>query len=161
MDRRHQQRFEALLREHQMIVIKVAALYARSAEDRHDLAQEICAQLWRAFPAYDEQRRFSTWMYRIALKVAISQARREQGAAGDRVESLGARHLETIADGERIAEQVVEQDERLTALHAFIARLDPLNRALILLYLDDRNHAEIADVLGNGRAWRLAWPAWA
>jgi RNA polymerase sigma factor (sigma-70 family) len=141
--RQHQQRFAALLQEHRRIVFKVAGLYSRSAADREDLVQEISAQLWRSFAAYDEARaKFSTWMYRIALNVAISQARRWHEA--DRLEPLDTHHLETVGGGEPIA----EQDERLAALHAFIGQLDPLNRALILLYLEDRSYAEMADILG-------------
>lgn len=141
--RQHQQRFESLLHEHRKIVFKVAGLYSRSAADRDDLVQEISAQLWRSFANYDESRaKFSTWMYRIALNVAISQARRWPDA--DRFEPLEAHHLETVGGGEAIP----EQDERLTALYAFIGRLDPLNRALILLYLEDRNYTEMAEILG-------------
>ena len=141
--RQHQQRFELLLHEHRRIVFKVAGLYSRSVADRDDLAQDISAQLWRSFASYDESRaKFSTWMYRIALNVAISQARRWPDA--DRFEPLETHHLETVGGGEPIA----EQDERLQALHAFIGKLDPLNRALILLYLEDRNYAEMAEVLG-------------
>ncbi len=141
--RQHQQHFERLLHEHRRIVFKIASLYSRSAADRDDLAQEISAQLWRSFGGYDEARaKFSTWMYRIALNVAISQARRWPEA--DRFEPLATHHLETVGGGEGIA----EPDERLTALYAFIGRLGPLDRALILLYLEDRGHAEIAAVLG-------------
>ncbi len=141
--RQHQQRFEALLHEHRRIVFKVAGLYSRSAADRDDLVQEISAQLWRSFDGYDPARaKFSTWMYRIALNVAISQARRWPDA--DRFEPLEAHHLETVGGGEAIP----EQDERLTALYAFIGQLDPLNRALILLYLEDRNYTEMAEILG-------------
>ena len=140
-----QQRFESLLHEHRRIVFKVAALYSRSTADRDDLMQEISAQLWRSFAGYDEARaKFSTWMYRIALNVAISQARRERWSEADRFEPLESHHLETIGGGEPIG----EQDERLQALYAFIGQLDPLNRALILLYLEDRGYGEIADVLG-------------
>ena len=140
-----QQRFESLLHEHRRIVFKVAGLYSRSTADRDDLMQEISAQLWRSFAGYDEARaKFSTWMYRIALNVAISQARRERWSEADRFEPLELHHLETVGGGEPIA----EKDERLPALYAFIGQLDPLNRALILLYLEDRHYAEIADVLG-------------
>jgi RNA polymerase sigma-70 factor (ECF subfamily) len=140
-DRRR--RFEAQLKEHQRIVFKVAAAYARTAEDRNDLAQEICVQLWRSFPAFDARRaRFSTWTYRIALNVAISQLRRERGRGEP--EPLDAYLADTLGGGAAIA----EPDERIGQLHAFIDRLDPLNRALILLYLEDRSHAEIAEVLG-------------
>jgi RNA polymerase sigma factor (sigma-70 family) len=143
--RHHQPRFEQLLREHRGIVYKVAGIYSRSAADRDDLMQEIGAQLWRSFGSYDEARaKFSTWMYRIALNVAISQARRERWSDGDRFEPLDIHHLETVGGGEPIR----EQDERLRALYDFIGRLDPLNRALILLYLEDRSYTDIADILG-------------
>lgn len=143
--RHHQPRFESLLHEHRRIVFKVAGLYSRSAADRDDLVQEISAQLWRSFGGYDEARaKFSTWLYRIALNVAISQARRARWADADRFEPLQQHHLETVGGGEPAA----EPDERLQALYAFIGQLDPLNRALILLYLDDRSYSEIADVLG-------------
>lgn len=138
-----QQRFAALWREHQGIVLKVAGVYARGIEERRDLAQEIGVQLWRAFPAFDERRaKFSTWLYRIALNVAISHLRRE-GEKASRTQPLDDVHLETVA-----GEPVAETDERLAALHAFIGQLDALNRALILLYLEDRSYADIADVLG-------------
>lgn len=141
--RQHQQRFESLLHEHRRIVFKVAGLYSRSAADRDDLVQEIATQLWRSFGGYDEGRaKFSTWLYRIALNVAISHLRREGGQAG-RFEPLDEWHLETLA-----GEPAAEPDERLAALYAFIGELDALNRALILLYLEDKSYAEIAEVLG-------------
>ncbi|WP_426702466.1 RNA polymerase sigma factor [Rhodanobacter sp. Col0626] len=143
--REQQRRFEALLHEHRKIVFKVAGLYSRNTADRDDLVQEISTQLWRSFGAYDAARaKFSTWMYRIALNVAISQVRRDRGPDSDRFEPLQAHHLETVGGGEGIA----EPDERLTALYAFIGQLDPLNRALILLYLEDRNYTEMAEILG-------------
>ncbi len=143
--REQQQRFEVLLHEHRKIVFKVAGLYSRTAADRDDLVQEISTQLWRSFGGYDVARaKFSTWMYRIALNVAISQLRRQRWSEADRFEPLQMQHLETVAGGEDVA----EPDERLTALYAFIGQLDPLNRALILLYLEDRDYAEMAEILG-------------
>ncbi len=143
--RHHQQRFEHLLQQHRGTVFKVAALYSRSVSDRDDLMQEISTQLWRSFRRYDEARaKFSTWMYRIALNVAISQARRARWSDGERFEPLEARHLETVGGGETAA----EPDERLVALYAFIGQLEELNRALILLYLEERSYAEIAEILG-------------
>ena len=140
--RQHQQRFEALLHEHRRIVFKVAGLYSRSVADRDDLVQEISTQSWRSFARYDDrQAKFSTWLYRIALNVAISQARRWPDL--DRCEPLDARHLETIG-----GESAAEPDERLMALHSFIGQLDPFNRALILLYLEDRSYNEMAGILG-------------
>ncbi|WP_049623245.1 RNA polymerase sigma factor [Frateuria defendens] len=140
-----QQRFEARLREHRGIILKVASVYAAGAEDRRDLAQEISLQLWRAFPGYDAAKaKFSTWLYRIALNVAISQRRRESASPAACLESLAPHHLDTIGGGQGIA----EPDERLAALYRFIGELDALNRALVLLYLEDKRYAEIAEVLG-------------
>lgn len=140
-NRPDQHAFEQRLKEHRRLIAKVASVYAAGAEDRRDLEQEICVQLWRAWPGYDERRaRFSTWLYRIALNVAISQVRRSGNAT---LEPLQPHHLETIG-----AEEPPERDERLVALYAFIGQLEPLNRALILLYLEDRSYVEIAEVLG-------------
>jgi len=75
-DKPDQRRFEMLLRAHQGIVFKVAGVFAYSMHDREDIAQEIAAQLWRSFASFDERRaKFTTWMYRVALNVAISHAR--------------------------------------------------------------------------------------
>ena len=72
-----QQRFQSLVEEHKKILYKVCNSYCRNRDDRDDLAQEIIVQLWRSFEKFDERVRFSTWMYRIALNVAISFYRRE------------------------------------------------------------------------------------
>lgn len=132
-------RFLALLREHHKIVLKVASVYARGGQDRNDLAQEIAIQLWRSFPRYDPERRFSTWMYRVALNVGISFARRERTRGG---------RFEPLADPAGVAADVDEPDERLKQLHAVIAGFAELDRALILLYLEERPHSEIAAILG-------------
>ncbi|MDQ3040408.1 MAG: RNA polymerase sigma factor [Pseudomonadota bacterium] len=140
-DARHQ--FGELLHLHRKIVFKVVNTYTRHADDRDELAQEIAAQLWRAYPGYDAQRAFSTWMYRIALNVAISFVRGE---------SHRKRHAVPLEDGlHDLADDIglnQESDERVRALHRFIGQLEPLNRALLLLYLEDHSHREIADILG-------------
>ncbi len=137
-----QGRFVALLDEHKKIVYKVAASYARTPADRADLAQEIVAQLWRSFARYDERFRFSTWMYRIALNVAISHARGE------------TRRLRTVVPAEEsilhiaAEEPAPDEDERLPQLRAFIQQLGEMDRALIILFLDGHPHAAIAEILG-------------
>src|SRR5664279_3528409 len=127
-----QRRFETLLKEHRRIVFHVARMYESHPDHRHDLVQEICSQLWSAFPAYDEGRRFSTWMYRVALNTGITHLRRN-GARTDRFEPLSDELLE--ATGEIAPDPATE--ERLRELDGLIARLEPLNRALILLYLEE------------------------
>lgn len=138
-----QDEFRGLLERHRKIVFKVANTYGHLPDDRADLAQEIAAQLWRAFPGYDPQRTFSTWMYRIALNVAISYVRTESHRQRYAVPLDDDLH--DIADDHGIDH---EADERVRALHGFIGQLEPLNRALLLLYLEDRSTREIADILG-------------
>ena len=137
------QAFEMLLERHRGIVLKVARTYAHAAEDRADLAQEIAAQLWRAWPGYDPARSFSTWMYRIALNTGISFLR------GD---SLRRRHAVPL--DERMHDLAAadgvdhERDQHIRLLQGFIQRQPPLERALLLLYLEDRPQREIAEILG-------------
>lgn len=136
-------RFLSLLRDHERIIFKVAATYCSQVDDRRDLEQEICVQLWRAFPAYDETRAFPTWMYRIALNVAIAFVRKSSRRQRQRtidLNSVETRPASPVDGG--------IEDERIAALRVLIAEFDPLNRALMLLYLDDRSYREIADVLG-------------
>lgn len=134
--------FRELLDRHRGIVFKVANSYAGGAQDREDLAQEIVAQLWRAFPKYDGARAFPTWMYRVALNVAISHLRER---------SRHAEHHEPFDDDAYdvpAADADPESAARVRELYRCIARLDPLNRALLILYLDERSQREIAEILG-------------
>lgn len=136
------QQFGSLLEQHRGIVFKVANTYAWHPDDRADLAQEIAAQLWRAFPGYDHARSFTTWMYRVALNVAISHLRSNAQRDKHAVPLDEALHDLAAEDSDHEAEQ------RVRDLHRFIGQLEPLNRALLLLYLEDRSHREIADILG-------------
>ena len=136
------EQFRALLERHRKIVFKVANTYCRDAHDRADLAQEIAAQAWRAFAAYDAGRAFSTWLYRIALNVAIS-FRRSSGLRERHMVALDEHAFDAPAASGNPAE-----DDAVQALYRCIERLDPLNRALLLLYLDERSQREIADILG-------------
>lgn len=133
--------FAELLELHRGIVFKVAGSYCRHPDDRADLAQEIAAHLWQAYPRYDAGRPFSTWMYRIALNVAISHLRSQRQAA-------------TVPLDDGVAELVDPQardpqtEQHVHALHRFIHAQAPLDRALLLLYLEDRGYREISEILG-------------
>lgn len=139
-----QDAFGKLLQRHSGIVYKVVNSYARGADERAELAQEIAAQLWHAWPKYDPARSFSTWMYRIALNVAISHLRSmELRRRHDAVPLDDALH--DVADGSAADP---EQEQRLRLLQGFIARQPQLDRALLLLYLEERPQREIAEILG-------------
>lgn len=137
------QAFTELLEQHRKIVFKVANSYAWHRDDRAELAQEIALQLWRAFPKYDPTRRFSTWMYRIALNVAISYVREHSEHRAHLVPLDESLHDSADQNGHE-----PELAQQISALNRVIARLDPMNRALMLLYLDNYSSREIGEVLG-------------
>ena len=136
-----QELFTRLIDEHAGIIRKVAFGYTSTFVDREGLSQEIVLQLWRAYPRYSPERPFSTWMYRIALNVAISFLRRRTHPVRQTIPLEEQEFAQESASAE-------ETDERLPILRQLIAALAPLDRALMLLYLDDRSYREIAAILG-------------
>ncbi|WP_216689905.1 RNA polymerase sigma factor [Hymenobacter siberiensis] len=135
--------FVAVLHEYQPLLRRVARLYCQDTDDRQDLFQEIVLQLWRAWPRYVPQpnAKLSTWLYRIALNVAISNLRQR------------TRHPAPVGlDAEALAvaqapDSGPDADDR-AALYRAIGRLSEVDKAFVLLYLEDRSYDEIADILG-------------
>lgn len=130
-----------LLQRHAKLIHKIAYAYCRDAADREDVVQEIAVQLCRSCHRYDERYRQTTWVYRIALNVAISFQRRERRHREGRLS--GDEHLHTVA-----AASEVEPGEDVQLLLRCIDDLGALDKALVLLYLDGNDHASSADVLG-------------
>lgn len=141
-DSQRQEHFTALIEQHLGIVFKVTLTYCWHPDDRAELQQEVIAQLWRAFPGFDPEQAFSTWMYRIALNVSISYVRKNQ------------RHKQRIVpydeqkDSRADPHGEVSDDPRWEVLQQFIEELDPLNRAVMLLYLEEHSYRHIADIIG-------------
>ncbi len=135
-----QETFLVRLTQNQKILHKIAGAYGRTAVDREDLTAEITGALWKSFAGFDEARRFSTWMYRIALNVAVSFYRTEYRRAErtERAESIARQSYERDS----------EPDDRVDRLNDFIAGLGDMDKALMLLYLDEYDHRSIAAVLG-------------
>jgi RNA polymerase sigma factor (sigma-70 family) len=137
-----QEDFLALVQAHKGIIYKVANAYCSLAEARKDLVQEIIVQLWKSFDNYNSQFKYSTWIYRIALNTAISQYRKETSrkklAAPLPDDTL---YLTDSADSK-------EMDTQLQLLQQFITELKALDKALVLLYLEEKKHAEIAEIMG-------------
>ncbi|MEJ2385623.1 MAG: RNA polymerase sigma factor [Xanthomonadales bacterium] len=123
---------------HRNIIHKVGWVYGRDAADREDLEQEILLQLWRSRGSFDGKAAFSTWMYRVALNTAITFRRR-------------LRPTEPLDREPHIPGQQAEQAmlaEELRELYGAIARLSAVEKALILMWLDERSYEEIAATLG-------------
>jgi RNA polymerase sigma factor (sigma-70 family) len=134
--------FLEVLESHKGILYKIAHSYCSDGEDRKDLVQEMTAQLWKSFARYNEQYKYSTWIYRIALNTAISfnrgQHRRRATAhpLNEAILEVADTDIPTITD------------ERLALLQRFIAGLKELDKALMLLYLEEKSYAEIAHIMG-------------
>lgn len=131
-----------MLNQHKKIVFKVCNSYCKDPESRKDLTQEIVIQLWKSFKKYDSQYKISTWMYRIALNVAISFYRREKKHTLH--SSLAESTLSVVNDN--IATN--ETESNIIQLHHFIDQLDELHKALMILYLDNNSYKDISEVLG-------------
>lgn len=141
-DTARQEFFLAQLEPHKRILHKVARAYCANAADREDLVQETVVQLWRSFANFDRSARFSTWMYGVALNVAISFARRE-----------GRRPRRAVMHEDVLLEEIAarEPDERAheaELLEREIALLGEFDKALVLLYLDGHEYTTIAGLLG-------------
>ena len=132
--------FRRLIEEHARLLHGVALAYCRNPSDRDDVLQEIAIQLWRARERYDGRTKVTTWMYRIAINAAISCYRRERRHAGEPiVDDLAPPIDHDGRDGPPLALQPVLR---------CLAALPALDRALVVLWLDDNDHATIAEVLG-------------
>lgn len=136
-----QQDFTQLIEANKRIIFKVCNSYCRNASDREDLAQEIIFQLWKSWSSFNHSVQLSTWMYRIALNVAISFYRRER------------KTTDTVLMGEHVIEMADENldaglETNLGLLQQFINELKPLDKALLLLYLEEKQQKEIAEIMG-------------
>ena len=133
--------FADLIRRNAGLIHKIAHAWCRDATDREDVVQEILVQLWRSAHRYDPRFRETTWVYRVALNVAISFHRRERRHRERRLPL--EEHAITAAAGPG-----VEPAEDVQLLLRCVDDLGPCDKALVLLHLDGTDHASIADVLG-------------
>jgi len=136
------EQFLRVISTHKGIIYKVANAYCKDAEDRNDLVQEIMIQLWKSFNNYDEQFKYSTWMYQIALNVAISFYRKESRRQ-KLTDPISNEILNYTATNNND-----DTEESISILHRFIAELKELDKALMLLYLEEKSYKEIATIIG-------------
>ena len=136
------QEFTRLIGENKGIIYKICNSYCADKDDREDLAQEIIYNLWKSFNNFNSEFKFSTWMYRIALNTAISFYRREKKY----------KNHDPIMEGLIVFEEKSEDktvvENNLLLLQDFINELKEIDKAIILLYLDDKSHREIAQITG-------------
>lgn len=141
MENNREDLFLAVIEQNKGIIYKIASSFNKNADDKKDLAQEIILQLWRSFPNFNEESKISTWMYRVALNVAITFYRKER-----KKNELITRMPESPINW--INEEPQDAEGDLKLLQQFINELPELDRALMLLYLEEKPGKEIGEILG-------------
>ena len=133
-------RFTEVIKANEGLIYKVTSMYTRSNVDQQDLYQEIVSQLWESFDRFRNESKISTWIYRIALNTAITSLRKSkkkgQEIPIDR----------TMLDYAEVSDPVLE--ERVKTLYSHIEMLGDLDKGIMLLYLEQKTHEEIADIIG-------------
>ena len=138
-----QEEFVRQVQANQGIIQKICSLYGQTRLDREDLFQEIVVQLWKAVPKFQEQSKFSTWLYRVALNTAISDFRKKR-----RRLHVSETEVASLEIKSEISE--VNREERLNTMYVAISRLPEIDKAMVMLYLEDKSYEEMEDILGIG-----------
>ena len=133
--------FVELLQKHQNIVHKICRLYTNDADAHKDLFQEITIQLWKAYPKFRGDSKFSTWMYRVGLNTSITLYRKSLR----RVES---QRLDPIAYKLSYEYYDDTKDEQLKLIYAAVHKLNDIEKGVIFLYLENKSYKEISETLG-------------
>lgn len=133
--------FVNLLEENQNILHKICKLYAEDLEAHKDLFQEMVIQLWHSYPKFKGESKFSTWAYRVSLNTAISLYRTKKR----RITTV---ELDQSLQNIRYEEYNDVQEEQLRFLYAAVRQLNDIEKALVYMYLEEKDYTEIAETLG-------------
>ncbi|MBK0369143.1 RNA polymerase sigma factor [Flavobacterium agrisoli] len=141
MNKNLEQSFVTQLQENQNIIHKICRLYTDNEDAHKDLFQEITIQLWKAFPKFRGESKFSTWAYRVALNTAITLYRKTKRSVNT-VTYEGQQHF--IKD----VDYNYEEEEQLKLMYQAVHQLNDIEKALIFMYLEDKDYHEISETLG-------------
>lgn len=124
------------------IIIKICRAYSNSQEDFEDYYQEVCLQIWRSKANFNNTSKWSTWIYRLSLNVCMTLQRK------DKKRNQNVFNSETLPE---IAHQELFsfQDDALKQLYKAIVQLSEIDRAIIILYLEEKSYKEIASIIGS------------
>ena len=133
--------FIQLIQKNQGIVHKVCNIYCDEREDRNDLFQEIVAQLWKSFPSFRKESKFSTWMYRVALNTAITSFKKTKRRPDQNRLTYDNFQIEDNSYD-------TETEENIKQLHRAVAQLTGVEKSIVLLYFEEKKYEEIAEITG-------------
>lgn len=135
-----EKRFTELLFQNQGIIHKICNLYFNNRIEKEDYQQELIIQLWKAFPSFNNQSKFSTWMYRVTLNAAIDIIRKEKSQPN--FIKFEIHEYDTLSDS------IMDINENQEKLYHAINRLSEIDKAIITLYLEELSYKEISEIMG-------------
>lgn len=141
MNKELEHQFVTALESNQNIVHKVCTLYTNNRDAHNDLFQEITIQLWKAYPKFRGDSKFSTWMYRVALNTAITLYRKSK-------RTIQTQDYETVIFKIKSDEYDETEEQQLKLMYKAVKQLGDIDKALVFLYLEDKDYAEISETLG-------------
>ncbi|MFY0601731.1 MAG: sigma-70 family RNA polymerase sigma factor [Cyclobacteriaceae bacterium] len=137
-----QERFDSFLKDHIGIIQKLCRGYTNSREDFEDNVQEVCYQLWRSIDRFEGKSKSSTWVYRLALNVCLNNLnRRKKQPDRPTEDEVIVKTLENKTESN-------EQEEMIAILYESIGKLKPIDRGIIMLYLEKKEYIEISEIVG-------------
>ena len=135
-----EQEFLQLLENHKGILHKISRMYMDDVDDRNDLVQEMTYQLWKSYQRFEGNSQFSTWMYRVCLNTALTFFKNE---------NKKLKTDEIREDFDRLDEiDSSEKENQLNHFYKAVQKLNPVEKALIFLFLEGKSHKEIGEDLG-------------
>ena len=141
MNKDLEHKFLIAFEAHQNIVHKICTLYAKDRDSHHDLFQEISIQLWKAYPKFRGDSKFSTWMYRVSLNTAITLYRKSK-------RQIDTQDFESLSFKIKSEEYDDTTEQQLKLMYDAVKKLNDIDKALVFLYLEDKSYREISGTLG-------------
>lgn len=141
MEKELEHQFVSNLERDQNIVHKICRIYTNDQSSHNDLFQEITIQLWKAYPKFRGEAKFSTWMYRVALNTAITLYRKKK--RGIQTQDYDSVHFRIKVD-----EYDDETEQHLSLMYNAVKELNDIDKALVFLYLENKNYKEISETMG-------------
>ncbi|MEL4307824.1 RNA polymerase sigma factor [Joostella sp. CR20] len=141
MTKELEHKFVNELEENQNIVHKICKIYTDCPDAHNDLFQEITIQLWKAYPKFRGDAKFSTWMYRIALNTAITLYRKSK-------REVKTQDYDSVLHKVKATSYDDTEEQQLKLMYDAIKQLNDIEKALVFLYLEDKNYKEISDTMG-------------
>lgn len=128
---------------HAGIIVKICRAYTDNQQDFEDYYQEVCLQIWRSHKNYSGDSKWSTWLYRLTLNVCLTYLKKKKNDPHHFTSDALAEEVDTQA------EQQFFKDDSINKLYSAIKQLSEIDRAVILLYLEENSYQDIADIIGT------------